>query len=143
MEYANVLENVYSEMIDLYNTLEIKEKFYNDMQQDFLHHIENDDFTEQEMVEIFLQLKKVRKERRKIKDERDLLVSLSTRIRPVEQLNRVIGIKVGIANREDKRINNWTYRERTNVFSSIIRPKAKECVALIIRPKYDFILINR
>lgn len=79
-ELSQRLLNTYDEIDREYNRLNSLSSNIELKQQDVLHHIENSIFSASSGYMLAKQLKDIRNERRKIKDELDAMKSLKTRI---------------------------------------------------------------
>lgn len=81
VNYANEINKQITEAKDYYNKLRIKEKVFNDIQQDLLHKIENiDKFNLYEGWELSKSLQKLRQARRETKNELDTMEKLIKQI---------------------------------------------------------------
>lgn len=143
--YIEQLNKIYSSIQFDRSIYKKKEYEYDLIQSDFLHFIENVDFSDKEGLKIIHELKKIRQERRKVKDEKRMLDELCYKINLSNSLNTLKDTSVYIKTQEDKEIVNWTYSFRSKYFieneayTSCSRSK-KKCTALIVRPSCTAIL---
>ena len=90
-----------------------KENRFNELQQDMLHVIENKDCSAEEKIRIFDSLQNMRKERRKVKQDKRMLEEVNKYYRIFNSEVEKFEVK------EKEYTENWKYTYRSNEFREI------------------------
>lgn len=153
INYAQQLNEVYTKIKEERYALRRKIAETNNIQMDITHYIENYDLTEEESLLIIKRFHELRKERRKMKYELELLDKLWEKIEPFRNYTKLnTEIIPTIKNKEKELMENWKYKYRSNFFKvkgstltkqQIIQEEQHmQRTAITIRPVYDFILVD-
>lgn len=107
LDFANDINKKIEEARECYENLVIKEKVYNDMQQDLLHKIEDEDkFDLYTGWQFAKSLQQIREKRRKIKNEKYSMEILIDKLKNIEKIG------IGDIKRSENRQGKAKYHNR-------------------------------